>query len=91
MRKWNLWSYVDEGDVARSVALALEADISGADSFIVAAADTVMKRPTRDLMAEVFPNIPIRGELSEHGSLLAIDKARRLLGYEAQFTWRELF
>jgi nucleoside-diphosphate-sugar epimerase len=91
LRKWNLWGYVDEGDVAQSVALALEADLGGAESFIVAAADTVMKRPSRELMAEVYPGVPIRGELAEHGSLLAIDKARRLLGYEPQFTWRELF
>jgi nucleoside-diphosphate-sugar epimerase len=90
-RKWNLWGYVDESDVARSVELALDVDISGAEAFIVAAADTVMKRPSRELMAEVFPGVPIRGDLAEHGTLLAIDKARRLLGYEPQFTWRELF
>ncbi len=91
LRKWNLWGYVDETDVARSVERALEADIRGAEAFIIAAADTVMKRPSRELMAEVFPNVPIRDDLAEHGTLLAIDKARSLLGYEPQFTWRELF
>ena len=90
LRKWNLWSYVDESHVAQSVERALEADIRGADTFIIAAPDTVMKRPSRELMAEVFPNVPIRGDLAEHGALLAIDKARRLLGYDPQFTWREL-
>ena len=38
IRKWNLWSYVDESHVAQSVRLALEADVAGADAFIVAAA-----------------------------------------------------
>jgi len=90
LRKWNLWSYVDERDVAQSVERALEADISGAESFIIAAADTVMKRPTLELMAEVFPDVPIRGEVAEHGSLLAIDKARRLLGYTPQVSWRTM-
>ena len=52
-RKWNLWGYVDESHVTQSVRLALEADLAGADSFITAAADTVMKRPSRELMAEV--------------------------------------
>src|ERR687885_2139266 len=46
LRKWNLWGYVDESHVAQSVRLALEADIRGADAFIIAAADTVMKRPS---------------------------------------------
>ena len=58
LRKWNLWGYVDESHVAQSVRLALEADVAGADAFIIAAADTVMQRPSRELMAEVFPGVP---------------------------------
>ncbi len=54
-RKWNLWGYVDESHVAQSVERALEADIDGTDNFIIAAADTVMRTPSRDLMAEVYP------------------------------------
>jgi nucleoside-diphosphate-sugar epimerase len=42
-------------------------------------------------MAEVFPGVPVDDALSEHGTLLGIDKARRVLGYEPQFSWRELF
>jgi nucleoside-diphosphate-sugar epimerase len=88
LRKWNLWSYVDVQDVAQSVECALEADIRGAETFIVAAADTVMTRPTLELMAEAFPDVPIRGEVAEHGSLLSIDKAHRLLGYRPEVSWR---
>jgi nucleoside-diphosphate-sugar epimerase len=91
LRKWNLWGYVDESHVAQSVRLALEADIAGADSFIIAAADTVMKRPSRELMAEVFPGVPVRDGVGGNDTLLGIDKARRLLGYSPDFTWRELF
>jgi nucleoside-diphosphate-sugar epimerase len=90
LRKWNLWSYVDESHVAESVRLALTSELPGAEAFIVAAADTVMQRPSRDLMAEVFPEVPIRGDLAEHGTLLSIEKARRLLGYQARFSWREM-
>jgi nucleoside-diphosphate-sugar epimerase len=90
-RKWNLWSYVDVSHVAESVRRALEADVRGADSFIIAARDTVMRTPSRELMNEVFPGAPVAAELEQHGTLLGIDKARRVLGYEAPFTWRELF
>lgn len=90
LRKWNLWSYVDESHVAESVRRALEVDLRGAESFIIAARDTVMRRPSRELMSEVFPGVPVADDLSEHGTLLSIDKARRVLGYEARFTWREL-
>jgi nucleoside-diphosphate-sugar epimerase len=91
LRKWNLWGYVDESHVAQSVRLALEADLNGAESFIIAAADTVMKRPSRDLMAEVFPDVPVADQVSGNDTLLAIGKARRTLGYSPTFSWRELF
>jgi nucleoside-diphosphate-sugar epimerase len=89
-RKWNLWGYVDESHVANSVERALEADIDGAENFIIAAADTVMRQPSRELMAQEFPGVPLRGDLAEHGTLLGIDKARRLPGYRPEFTWRSL-
>jgi nucleoside-diphosphate-sugar epimerase len=87
-RKWNLWGYVDARDVAQSCRLALEGELGGAEVFIVAAADTVMDRPSRELMAEVFPDVPLRDGLGEFETLLSIDKARRLLGYEPAFSWR---
>jgi nucleoside-diphosphate-sugar epimerase len=90
-RKWNLWGYVDESHVNQSVRLALEADLNGADSFIIAAADTVMKRPSRELMAEVFPNVPVADSLTGCETLLSIEKARRVLGYAPEFSWRELY
>ena len=90
-RKWNLWGYVDESHVAQSVRRALDADVAGADSFIIAAADTVMRRPSRDLMAEVFPGVPVADAVNGTDTLLSIEKARRVLGYSPDFTWRELF
>ena len=87
LRKWNLWGYVDARDVAQSCRLASRPR-SGAEVFIVAAADTVMDRPSRELMAEVFPTSP-PWRLGEYGTLLSIEKARRLLGYEPAFSWRD--
>jgi hypothetical protein len=72
------------------VRLALEAEIDGADSFIIAAADTVMKRPSRELMAEVFPGVPVAETVSGNDTLLSIEKARRVLGYSPEFSWRSL-
>lgn len=88
LRKWNLWGYVDARDVAQSCRLGLERAMSGAEAFIIAADDTVMNRPSRDLMAEVFPNVPVRDLDHEYATLLGIEKARRLLGYAPQYSWR---
>jgi nucleoside-diphosphate-sugar epimerase len=89
IRKWNLWGYVDARDVAQAARLALEQDVPGSEQYIVAAADTVMDRSSLGLMEEVFPTVEIRGDLGEFETLLSIDKAREVLGYEPDYTWRD--
>ena len=91
-RKWNLWGYVDERDVALSCRLAVEADgaaAAGSPSFIIAAADTVMNRPSADLMASVFPGVPLTSPVGEFGTLLSIDRARKVLGFQPRHSWRD--
>ena len=88
LRRWNLWGYVDARDVAQACRLALDVEIDGAEVFIVAAGDTVMRRTNAELMAEVYPGVELRGEIGEHDTLLSIAKARRVLGYEPRFSWR---
>lgn len=89
LRKWNLWGYVDARDVAQSVRLGLDAELAGAEVCIVAAADTVMKRPSAELMSQVYPEVPLRRQVAGTDTLLAIDRARALLGYEPAHTWKE--
>lgn len=88
LRKWNLWGYIDADDVAQACRLGLTADITGAETYIIAAADTVMDRPSKALMEEVFPTVPVRPELGEYETLLCIDKARKELGFEPKTSWR---
>jgi nucleoside-diphosphate-sugar epimerase len=88
VRKWNLWGYIDARDAAQAIRLSLEAPIKGAEVFIIANADTVMSRPNAELMAEVFPDVPMKAGVGANETLLSIDKARRLLGYEPQHSWR---
>lgn len=88
-RSWNAWGYVDSRDVAQSCRLGLEADVQGAEVFIIAAADTCMPTPNAELMAAVFPGVPLREGTGPNETLLSIDKARRLLGYAPRYTWRD--
>jgi nucleoside-diphosphate-sugar epimerase len=88
LRRWNLWSYIDARDAAQAVRLALEHQATGTDVFIIANADSVMSRPTAELAAEAFPDVPVRKELGRNETLLSIDKARRVLGYEPVHSWR---
>jgi nucleoside-diphosphate-sugar epimerase len=88
LRKWNLWSYIDARDGAQGVRRALEHDAKGFDVFIIANADTVMSRPNDELIAAAYPNVPLKRKVGPHETLLSIDKARRVLGYEPRHSWR---
>jgi nucleoside-diphosphate-sugar epimerase len=88
-RKGNLWGYIDARDAAQSCRRGLEADMPGAEAFIIAAADTVMNRPSRELLAAIYPGVALRDGVGEFGTLLDIDKARRLLGYVPAHSWRD--
>ena len=89
IRSWNLWGYVDSRDVAQATRLALTRPARGAESYLIAAADTCMTTPSAELLNKVYPDIPVTRSLSGHETLLSIDKARGQLGYEPDHTWRD--
>ena len=75
-----------ERHLVQSVRLALEADLRGAEYFNISAADNDMERPSRDLMAEVFHDVPVDGGVTGTDTLMSIEKAHRLLGYTPDLT-----
>ncbi|HEY8577678.1 MAG TPA: NAD(P)-dependent oxidoreductase [Devosia sp.] len=87
-RKWNLWGYIDARDGAQAVRRAIQAEFKGFEAFIIANADTVMSRSNMSLLAEVFPAVPTKGNVTTNGTLLSIEKAKRMLGYAPQYSWR---
>jgi nucleoside-diphosphate-sugar epimerase len=89
LRRWNLWGYIDARDGAQAVARALDVAAPGFETFIIAAADTVMMRPSAELAAEVFPDVDVVRPLEGCRTLLSIDKAARLLGYVPEHSWRD--
>jgi nucleoside-diphosphate-sugar epimerase len=89
LRRWNAWGYIDARDGAQAVLKALEGAAPGFDRFIIAAADTVMRTPSAELAAAKFPRVELTREVSGNESLLSIEKARRLLGYEPQHSWKD--
>lgn len=89
LRKWNLWTYIDVRDGALAVLRAIEAAVPGFNAYVIANPDSVMSRPTASLAAEYYPDVEVRRELGEHESLYSIAKARRMLGFEPEHSWRD--
>ena len=89
-RMFNLWGYVDARDVAQSVLKGIEADFEGAEAMTIAAADTIMRQPNDELIAAAFPGCTLKPGTGPNETLISIDKARRLIGYAPEWTWRRV-
>ena len=88
LRTFNLWSYVDARDAGEAVRLALETAAPGHAAMIIAAADTIMDRPSAHLMAEFFPGVPLRSLATPFQSLLSSKTAEGMIGYRPRHSWR---
>jgi len=86
-RKWNLWGYIDARDAAQAFRLALESRLKGAEIFVIANADTVMNRSNEELLGEHYANVPRKRAFGPNETLLSIEKARNVLGYEPRYSW----
>lgn len=85
----NFGSYVDARDSARAFRMALTAPMQGAENFYILNPETASDVPTMDFVRERFPNVPIREPIPEFGALEKIEKAKRILGWEPIYHWRE--
>jgi len=85
-----MWPYVDARDAARACRLALEAETSGHEALYIAAEETRFEVPTRELLRRLAPSsLEIRGPLEGCRSVISIEKARRLIGFEPLYGWRD--
>src|SRR5215203_2859162 len=86
-----IWSYIDVYDLADAMVLAAESDFPGHEVFYIASPDNVGGRPFEAAVREHYGDqIDVRSPLSrEDSSGISIEKARRMLGYDPQRSWRD--
>jgi nucleoside-diphosphate-sugar epimerase len=82
----SLWSYIHVDDVARICAAALTAPLEGHQAVLWTARDTIMDRPTDELLDEWYPSVPRNPRSDE--SLVDCTLARELFGISPNFSWR---
>ncbi|QHW32055.1 NAD(P)-dependent oxidoreductase [Paenibacillus rhizovicinus] len=84
-----LWSYVDTRDIAEACRLAIEKDGLGSVAINLAADDSSMAIPSRQLLAERFPEVSdFREPMNGFESLLSNARAKELLGWTPKHAWR---
>lgn len=91
IQKKNAWAYCDVRDAARACLLAVQNNSNvGNQVFHITAPDTIMPDLSKDLVKRFFPNVPLKRDIKDYETLMSIDKARQILGYEPQYTWRNV-
>jgi nucleoside-diphosphate-sugar epimerase len=86
----NFYSYIDVYDLADAIRLAVESDVDGHEVLFIASPDNATGRPLADLVRAAHGDtIEIRDLPREDASGTAIDKARRVLGWEPTRSWRD--
>jgi len=85
-----LFSYLHVDDAASIARRCVEADFEGHEPFWAVASDTTAAVPSDDLAAEFYPDADRRAELSGTESLISIEKAHDVLGWEPERSWRNL-
>jgi nucleoside-diphosphate-sugar epimerase len=87
-RKRIAWSYIDARDLGQITRLAVEKDGLGFQIFNAANDDTSSDLPTQELLQRYYPKVPVKRELGEFETLLSNRKAREMLGFRPEHSWR---
>lgn len=88
-RKRIAWSYVDARDLGQITDLAVNKDGLGYQVFNAANDDTSSDLPTRELIDRFYPDVPLKRDLGEFETLLSNRKAKEVLGFRSQHSWRK--
>lgn len=75
------WSYLDLRDAAEAVYRALVSEWRGCHVVGLSAADTLLDRPTAELLQDYASTVPLRSAPSARSALIDTAKARQLFGF----------
>ncbi|MEZ0494116.1 NAD-dependent epimerase/dehydratase family protein [Kineococcus sp. TBRC 1896] len=90
LRRRNVFAYIDTRDLGQATLKALQTDGLGFEVFNVANADMSVAATTQEVIEEFYGGVEVRREMGRDETFYSIEKARRLLGYEPQHSWRDV-
>ncbi|GAA2167932.1 nucleoside-diphosphate-sugar epimerase [Humibacillus xanthopallidus] len=90
LRRRNIFAYIDTRDLGLMVQRCLEVDGLGYEVFNVANADLSVAATTDEVRERFYAGVELRRPMGRDETFYSIDKARRLLGYEPQHSWRDV-
>jgi len=82
----NFWASIDARDSAQAIELGLTADYEGSHPLWVNDSHNSAGVPTQRLAELFYPEVELKRPLLGTESLVSIDKARELLGFEPEYS-----
>lgn len=90
LRRRNIFAYIDTRDLSQMVQRCLEADGLGYEVFNVANADMSVALTTQEVRDRFYGDVELRRPMDRDETFYSIDKARELLGFAPQHSWRDV-
>ena len=90
LRRRNIFAYIDTRDLGQMVHRCLEVDGLGYEVFNVANADLSVAATTQEVLDRFYDGVPLTRPMGRDETFYSIDKARDLLGYAPQHSWRDV-
>jgi nucleoside-diphosphate-sugar epimerase len=90
LRRRNFFAYIDTRDLGQMTLRALETDGLGYQIFNVANADMSVAATTQEVLETFYAGVEVRREMGRDETFYSIDKARELLGYAPEHSWRDV-
>ena len=82
----DLWTAVDERDSARAISLAVTGDYSGSHTLFINDRVNITGIPSQELMEMFYPDVTVAHPIGRYETLVSIDRARDIIGYEPEFS-----
>ena len=89
-RRRNIFAYIDARDLGQMVQRCLEVDGLGYEVFNVANADMSVAATTDEVRRQFYDGVEAKRAMGRDETFYAIDKARDLLGFAPQHSWRDV-
>ena len=90
LRRRNVFAYIDTRDLGQMVQRCLQVDGLGYQVFNVANADLSVGLSAQEVQDRFYEGVEVRREMGRDETFYSIDKARDLLGFDPQHSWREV-
>lgn len=90
LRRRNIFAYIDARDLGQMVERCLQTDGLGYEVFNVANDDLSVGLSSAEVIDRYYQSVPVKGEMGKHETMYSIAKAKEMLGFQPEHSWRDV-